>query len=168
MQGYFCDSSKIYFPQLSASKENLGGLQPGFLWLLMLMSLLLLVRQEIHHKPSWNQTERPRYDTMILVSHSDFYFFLKEKQTVFSLVPLSLFPQRRKDRRRGDIFQIWLFSSASLFQKSQTTWYIRVSGHSELLKLLKCSSLSSPQNCFIVVWRVCLNHFFGCWVICFF
>lgn len=42
MQGYFCDWSKIYFPQLSASQENLGGLQAGFLWFLMLMSLLLL------------------------------------------------------------------------------------------------------------------------------
>lgn len=43
MQGQSSDLSKIYFPWLSRPLENLGGLQPGFLWFLMLMSLLLLV-----------------------------------------------------------------------------------------------------------------------------
>lgn len=70
-------------------------------------------------------------------------------------------------KKEDEIFQIRLFLSTSLFQKSETTRCIMVSGCFELLQLLNGSSLPSPQNCFIVVLKLCLSHWVGCWVICF-
>lgn len=63
-----------------------------------------------------------------------------------------------RNEEEDEIFQIRLFSSTSLFQKSETTWCIMVSGCFELLQLLNGSSLPSPQNCFIVVLKLCLSH----------
>lgn len=63
-----------------------------------------------------------------------------------------------RNEEEDEIFQIGLFLSTSLFQKSETTLCIMVSGCFELLQLLNGSSLPSPQNCFIVVLKLCLSH----------
>lgn len=68
-----------------------------------------------------------------------------------------------KNEGKDEAFQIRLFLSTSLFQKSETTQNIMVSGCFELLQLLNGSSLSSPQNCFIVVLKLCSSLWVGCW-----
>lgn len=166
MQGYSGDLSKIYFPWLSRPLENLGGLQPGFLWFLMLMSLLLLVWQELHHNCGLGQTKGASCDSRIQLHISE-----ENKNSVFIRVFLShcgvCCHKEGRNEEEDEIFQVQLFLSTSLFQKSETTRCIMVSGCFELLQLLNGSSLPNPQNCFIVVLKLCLSHWVGCWVICF-
>lgn len=68
----------ILFPALCIPGKL--GWPAGFLWFLMLMSLLLLVWQDTHHKHNLDQTERTQYDSVIVVNNSDFFFWKKNKQ----------------------------------------------------------------------------------------
>lgn len=133
----------------------------------MLMSLLLPVWQELHHKHALDQTKGTCCDGVIMLHNSARQ---KERKLLLSVsayfCPILKFVPTEKEgmKRRTDIFK--LFSSTSLFQKSQTTRCITVSGCSELLRLLNGSSLPSPQNCFIVVLKVYPSHLVGYWVMC--
>lgn len=98
-----------------------------------------------------------------VIAGYSFHISEKEKEIHFAFIGVfsshggDCCHREGRNEEEDEIFQIRLFLSTSLFQKSETTRCIMVSGCFELLQLLNGSSLPSPQNCFIVVFKTLLK-----------
>lgn len=164
MQGYSCDLSKIYFPWLGRSMKT--WVACNFLWFLMLMSLHFAGMTGVSPQMKFGSDQRDR----LWCCYTAPWFRPLNSNSLWCVT--GYFCEvccqwKWRNEEEDYIFQIRLFSITSLFQKSQTTQCIMVTWCSELLQLLNGSSLPSPQNCFIVVLKLCLSCWVGCWVICF-
>ena len=158
------DLSKIYFPWLSRPLENLGGLQPG----LPLVSDVNVVAFRWYDRSSTASVVWVGREGQAVIAGYRSIFHRRRKRGGETSLCVHLGAPRptveivatgkEGMKEEDDIFQIRLFLSTSLFQKSETAWCIMVTGCFELLRLLNGSSLPSPQNCFTVVLKLCLSH----------
>lgn len=142
-----------------------------FLWFLMLMSLLLLLWQGPRHKPALDRTKTRRGDSNPSAPVFVFCFFLRNKSLLCCdiFIPTVKFVATESKKEWGagsDISNSIVFEcSASPGITNHTVYYglVDVLNYSNNLMV---PPLPCPQNCFMVVRKLCFRHRLGCWVIC--